>query len=194
MQKLCCYMVLALAVVLSQGCGKTELYSYKAKTVDSLSTAIHTLVKELEKTDTILLQKAIARFNDYRQFIALHVQDTILKEEADNLQHFYAGGLCLESFPGNRRAILLRAALIHSQLEKLSQDIKNKSQEPEQFSSFIERERLETARLMEAGYEQQRRFHSGFGEFKNSLNGVESLIRSRNRGELPTIIKDSVNL
>lgn len=194
MLKLCCYTCLTVAFIFSQGCGKTEVYGHEAKTVDSLSAAIQTLVKELEKTDTILLQKAITRFNDYRQFIALHVQDTILKAEADNLQHFYAGGQYLESFSGNRKIILVRAGLIHSQLVKLSKDIKNRSLEPEQFVTSIDRERSETGRLMEAGYEQQRRFHSGLEEFKNSLNGVESLIRSRNRGELPTIIKDSINL
>jgi hypothetical protein len=194
MKRLCCYTYLVLTFALSQGCGKKDAYGRQAKTVDSLSGALNALVNELEKTDTLLLHRSITRFNDYRKFVSQHVQDTILKAEADNLQHFYAGGRCLENFAANRKAVLARARLVGSQLLKLAQDIQNRSAEPETLSRFIEHEKSEAGRLMEAGYDQQRKFHACFEEFKNSLHGVENLIRSRNRGELPTIIKDTIHL
>jgi hypothetical protein len=194
MRKLCCHTCLLLAFVFSQSCGKKDVYARQVKTVDSLSGAINALVKELEKTDTLLLQRSVARFNDYRKFVTQHIKDTILKAEADNLQHFYAGGYCLENFITARKTLLARAALIRSQLTKLALDIDNRSAGPETLARFIEHEAGEAGRFMDAGYDQQRKFHAGSEEFKNSIHGVESLIRSRNRGELPTIIKDTVNL
>ena len=61
-------------------------------------------------------------------------------------------------------------------------------------SKFILAEKTELSKLMEIGYQQQERFHRSCEEFKNAQHGVEELIRSRNRGELPTIIKDTVAL
>jgi hypothetical protein len=194
MTKICCYTFLLLALVVSQGCGKKDAYSKQIKTVDSLSGALNALVKELEKTDTLLLQRSVARFNDYSKFIEQHIRDTILKTEADNLQHFYAGGYCLENFVTTRKTLLARTVLVRSQLMKLARDIESHSAEPETLTRFIEHEANEAGSLMEVGYEQQRKFHAGFEEFKNSIHGVENLIRSRNRGELPTIIKDTVKL
>ncbi len=189
------YHIALLAVLLFlQSCGKAGAYNRQAKTIDSLSGAINAMVRELQQVDTIVLQKAVARFNDYRQFIKQHLTDTIEKTEADNLQHFYAGGNCVSHFSANRRALLARAALINSQLAKLSEDIKQRSAEPEVLTGALAFEKNEATKLMEAGYDQQKKFHSGFEEFRNSLNGVEALLRSRNRGELPAIIKDTVNL
>jgi hypothetical protein len=194
MGKICSYTCLVLALAFLQGCGKKDAYSRQVKTVDSLSGALNALVKELEKTDTLLLLRSVARFNDYSRFVGQHIRDTILKTEADNLQHFYAGGYCLENFVTIRKTLLARAALVRSQLMKLALDIENHSAEPETLARFIEHETIEAGRLMEVGHDQQRKFHAGFEEFKNSIHGVENLIRSRNRGELPTIIKDTVKL
>jgi hypothetical protein len=47
---------------------------------------------------------------------------------------------------------------------------------------------------IDAAYQQQKLFHSSLEEFKNALPGVELLIKSRNKGELPTIIKDTITL
>lgn len=186
------HICFALAFIFAS-CGKTDTYSHAAKTTDSLSGAISSLVKELEKTDTLLLQKAIARYADYKLFIQQNINDTIQKTEADNLQHFYAGGESLENFALNRKTVLERARLIGSQLTRLSEDIKTGSPEPNELTLLVSREKEEAGKLMETGHEQQKKFQVGFEELKNALPGVELLIRSRNRGELPTIIKDTLN-
>jgi hypothetical protein len=61
-------------------------------------------------------------------------------------------------------------------------------------SSYTHSEITESTKLIEMGYGQQKLFHSRLEEFKNSLKEVELLIRSRNKGELPTIIKDTIFL
>jgi hypothetical protein len=183
-----------LPLVLLESCNKTNIYDQKAKTLDSLSGAINSMVRELTGVDTIILQRSVTRFNYYRQFISQNVTDTVDKNEADNLQHFYLSGKNLENFQLSRKSILERAGLINVQLVKLTTDIKNKSLTEEAILKYALQEKNETAKLIELAYQQQKIFHTGLEEFKNALRGVETLIRSRNNGELPTIIKDTVAL
>jgi hypothetical protein len=79
-------------------------------------------------------------------------------------------------------------------LEKLAEDIKTKKPDKELVSKFAAFEKSESAKIIEAGYQQQKLFHTGIEEFTNSLKGVELLIKTRNNGELPTIVKDSITL
>jgi len=193
--KATCYTVCFIAAISFFGsCNKTDLYEQKGKTLDSLSGAINSIVREMDNVDTIVLQKSITRYSWYKQFVQQNVNDTISKEEADNLQHFYTSGKNLENFSSNRKIILARAILINSQLIKLAEDIKNKSLNTEQLSTYSLYEKTAAGKLIEAGYQQHKLFHSSIEEFRNSLRGVETLIRSRNKGELPTIIKDTVSL
>lgn len=190
-----CYTLCFVAAILVFGsCNKTDLYEQKEKTLDSLGGAINSMLQELKNVDTLSLQTSLTRFNWYNGFIQENVHDTITKDEADNLRHFFVSGKDLENFSDNRKLILKRASLINIQLQKLSLDIKNKSLSPVQVSSYTHSEITESTKLIEMGYGQQKLFHSRLEEFKNSLKEVELLIRSRNKGELPTIIKDTISL
>jgi len=175
-------------------CNHAELCSRQVKTLDSLNGAVTGMARELEKADTAMLQKAIARFNYYRQFIRQNINDTINKTEADNLQHFYVSGKALEDFSVNRRSILARAGLINSQLLKLTADAKSNAVEAAQLAEYLMREKSEAKNLVEAGTAQQKIFHESLQEFRICLSGIEQLIRARNNGELPTIVKDTTSL
>ena len=108
-----------------QSCNRNDVYAIKIKTLDSLSGAVNAHAKEIEKVDTIILAKAILRFDQYKQFIQQNVKDTITKSEADFIQQFYTSGKSLTSFDLNRRSLKARTSLINSQLEKLKSDAKN---------------------------------------------------------------------
>ena len=177
-----------------EACNKTNVYEQKGKTLDSLSGVINAMVRDLERVDTITLEKSVSRFGWYKDFISENIQDTITKAEADNLQLFYKTGANLENFSFNRKALLLRAGLINSQLQKLAVDIKSKSLTEAKITEYTLNEKSEAAKLIEAAYQKQKLFYSGQEEFKSALHGVELLIRSRNNGELPAIIKDTVTL
>lgn len=177
-----------------EGCDKTNVYEQRGKTLDSLSGAVNAMVKNLERVDTITLEKSISRFGWYKDFISENITDTITKAEADNLQLFYKSGANLENFSFNRKTLLMRATLINSQLKKLALDIQSKSLSEAKITEYTRNEKSEASRLIEAAYHQQKLFYSGQEEFKNALHGVELLIRSRNNGELPAIIKDTVTL
>lgn len=184
-----------ITVVISlNSCNKSEVYEQRAKTLDSLGGAVNAVVRELESIDTILLQKSVTRFNWYNAFIQQNVNDTLSKEEADQLRHFYTSGKSLERFSMNRKTILARAALMNSQLLKLKQDLKKKSLSADQLSIHTLYEKKRAAELIDLGYQQQKIFHSGIEGFKNSLKAVELLMRRRNKGELPTVVKDTVTL
>lgn len=177
-----------------EACDKTSVYEQKGKTLDSLSGAVNAMVRDLERIDTITLEKSISRFGWYRDFISENISDTISKAEADNLQLFYKSGANLENFSLNRKTLLMRATLISSQVKKLALDIQNKSLSEAKITEYTLSEKSEAAKLIEAAYHQQKLFYSGQEEFKNALRGIELLIRSRNSGELPAIIKDTVTL
>jgi hypothetical protein len=126
--------VLVLTIFFSS-CGKISVYEQKAKTLDSLSGAINSSIKEIQNADTLTLQKAILRYSWYKQFVEQNVNDTITKSEADNLQKFYTSGTTLENFSSNRKVILKRAVLINTQIIRLSDDIKKKSVNDQQLQN-----------------------------------------------------------
>lgn len=194
MIKIVTYIFLLAGFIFLQSCNHTQLCSQQVKTLDSLSGAVNGMARELEKADTVMLQKAISRFTYYRQFIKQNINDTINKAEADNLQHFYVSGKALEDFSLNRRSILARAGLINSQLSKLNADAKSNAVEATQLAEYLTREKAEAKNLVEAGTAQQKIFHESLQEFKICLSGIEQLIRARNNGELPTIVKDTTSL
>jgi hypothetical protein len=177
-----------------QSCNRNDVYAIKIKTLDSLSGAVNAHAKEIEKVDTIILAKAILRFDQYKQFIQQNVKDTITKSEADFIQQFYTSGKSLTSFDLNRRSLKARTSLINSQLEKLKSDAKNNLVPEEKLIEFTDLEKKEANSLIEASNKQQQLFYTSLQEFKTALKGVEYLIKARNNGQLPTVVKDTLSL
>jgi hypothetical protein len=177
-----------------QSCNRNDVYAIKIKTLDSLSGAVNAHAKEIEKVDTIILAKAILRFDQYKQFIQQNVKDTITKSEADFIQQFYTSGKSLTSFDLNRRSLKARTSLINSQLEKLKSDAKNNLVPEEKLIEFTDLEKKEANSLIEASNKQQQLFYTSLQEFKAALKGVEYLIKARNNGQLPTVVKDTLSL
>ena len=89
---------------------------------------------------------------------------------------------------------MLRAKVIIAQLSKLGEDVKASSIDETQMQKYISKEQGEADKLIDAGRGQQKFFYTSMEEFKNSLQGVERFIKSRNHGELPVIIRDTVDL
>lgn len=177
-----------------QSCNRNDVYALKIKTLDSLSGAVNEHAKEIDKVDTIILAKAILRFDQYKQFIQQNVKDTVTKSEADFIQQFYTSGKSLEDFEVNRQSLKARTNLINSQLEKLKSDAKNNLLPEEKLIEFTDLEKKEANVLIEASNKQQQLFYTNLQEFKTALKGVEYLIKARNNGQLPTVVKDSLSL
>ncbi|MBA2611828.1 MAG: hypothetical protein H0U95_07660 [Bacteroidetes bacterium] len=187
-------MLLFFAGLFFQSCNGHDVYETKSRSLDSLSGAMNFLVNEVDKTDTVILEKAISRFGQYKQFIQQNVKDTVTKTEADFLQQFYTSGNNLESFSLNRSSIKARTSLINSQLEKLKLDVKNKSVSEEKLIEYTNQEKKEVDHLINTGHDQLQIFYTSLQEFKTALKGIEDLIKVRNNGQLPTVIKDTLSL
>lgn len=193
--KLCIYsLCLVCSLFFLAGCHTADAYNQKVKSLDSLGGVIGSMVKELEKADTITLQKAVNRYNYYNAFMQQNLHDTVTKSDADYLQHFYASGKTLQNYSFNNKIIVERSLRVLKQLAKLSEDAKSKTVDFPSLINYYDLERAEADKLMQVATTHQKQVLLSLEEFKNALPGVEQLIKSRNNGELPTIIKDTVNL
>ena len=187
-------LILFFAGLVFQSCNRNDVYATETKSLDSLSGAVNELDKESDKTDTVILDKAILRFNQYKQFIQQNINDTVSKTEADFIQQFYMSGNILLNFNINRKSLRARTSLINSQLEKLKSDAKNNLHSEEQLIEFTNLEKKAANNLIEASHNQQQLFYTSLQDFKTALKGVENVIKARNNGLLPTVIKDTLSL
>lgn len=185
--------ILILVLTLSS-CGKSAEEEKQMHSLDSLSGALNTKLQELNQLDTVLLKKAISRFENYRVFIKENVNDTLTKEEGDHLQKFYVCGKNLISFQTNRSSMLARGSLINSQLKKLKNDLANGSAEYEKTQVYFLQERQGAEELIKSCFGQQQAFQSALQDFRSSITNVEALIMKRNAGQLPKIIQETQSI
>ena len=130
--------------LLFSSCTNSDIQAKQVKSLDSISGALNQKIKELQKADTLILEKALTKFNNYKQFIKQNINDTVTKKEADAVQQFFVSGNNLESFFMNRESILARANLVNSQLNKLIADINQGTFELQQLNEFIFAEKGKT--------------------------------------------------
>jgi hypothetical protein len=192
----CAYLqnasLLLAAVLLSSLSSCRNDHSEKhIRTLDSLNGALNQKLYEIKNLDTTVLFKAVSKYREYKQFVEQNISDTITKPEADFLEQFYRTGNNLERFIENRKTILARGSLISSQLNKLISDLRNSISE-EELNQYIKQESGGAQLLIKQSLDQQQVFLENLQEFRLSLSGVESLIRSRNSGQMPVVIKDSL--
>lgn len=186
-------VVLALLFVLS-ACSDQAVYKHTAHAADSLNGALNLAKQQLLLSDTIVLKKAITKFKEYSSFVELHVSDTLTKVEADNLQKFTQSGKQLEAFEMNRVVLAERANLISTQLVKLSTDSEKKANSAEVLQAYYSKELAQAQLVMSTSSQQLAIFQAALSDFKSALPGMDALIRKRNRGELPEVIKDTLQL
>jgi hypothetical protein len=192
-----CYpqkFIFLILLIAFSSCLKNAESDQQLKSLDSISGALNQKLAELKQVDTVILQKAISKYNNYRQFIQQNVNDTVNKNEADHVQQFFVCGKNLLNFSENRKSILARGSLINSQINKLITDAKENSLDNEKFVQFSAQEKNNAEQLIKNSYGQQQLFQANLQEFKLSLSGIEQLIRARNNGQMPTVIKDSIPL
>lgn len=181
--------------LLSSACNKANVYEEKGRTLDSLSGVVNATLRGFERgVDSVLLEKSLLRFQYYKEFVYQNVADTLERVEADHLRHFVSSGNNLSDFAKNRKLLLERFSILNQQLTELSKDVKEKNIEPAQLSKYSTQEAAQVRVITDLTYAQQKMYQRSLEEFMTALKGVESLIRRRNNGELPQIIKDTVAL
>ena len=174
-------------------CDETDIYNQRIKTIDSLDGAVNAMLNEMNRIDTLQLKSSVIKYQYFRQFIKQQVYDTVSKSEADKLQQFNESGSALEAFVKNRSDIIARASLINSQLEKLSGDARGRKIGKEQLMQYTAEEKTQASILIEAAYKQKESLFRSLKDFNESIDTVEQIIKSRNNGELPRILGDTLN-
>ena len=180
--------------ILLASCTNSDIQAKQVKSLDSISGSLNQKIIELQKADTLILEKALTKFNNYKQFIKQNINDTVTKKEADAVQQFFISGNNLESFFMNRKSILARANLVNTQLSKLIVDVNQSAFEPQQLNEFIFAEKEQANDVIQKSFMQQQLFNTNLQQFKNALPLVEELIKTKNNGQLPTIVKDTTAL
>lgn len=175
-------------------CSNQAIYKQTAHACDSLNGALSLAKNQLLSTDSTLLKKAIARSKEYQDFISQHVGDTLSKSEADQLQKMLQSADKLQAFTENKYLLSERMSFVSSQLANLGADAEKKASAEEIIQGYYQREQLQVQLLLKYAAEQMSLYQTSLADFKSALPGVEALIRKRNRGELPQIIKDTLNL
>ena len=187
--------ILALVMVFAlSSCNDQAIYKHTAHAADSINGALSLAKQQLLQSDTIVLKKAITKFKEYSAFLALHVNDTLTKVEADNLQKFTQSGRQLEVFDMNRTVLAERANLISTQLIHLSQDCEKKANSADVLQAYYKKVLEQAQLVLTTSAAQLASFQGAISDFKSSLPGLEALLMKRNRGELPQVIKDTLPL
>lgn len=181
-------------LVLFTSCTENKEQIQNRKTVDSLSGVLSTVISVSSKTDSVQLNKALLKFNNYNQFVKRIVKDTFSKADADCLQQFYKSGKNLMAFTENREAVLSRARMVQNQLSKLSEDLKNEVLNPNYEQRFLNEEKKQIEVLLTLSQQETNLFSSSLEEFKLSIKCAEELIRQRNKGQLPNVIENKSDL
>jgi hypothetical protein len=182
--------VFFFAFVFFASCSNQGARKQRVQALDSLSGALSHARSDLQNADTVTLQKAVQRFNHYRQFIEQNLNDTITKTEADVLQLFFNAGNTLQQYRVNRNLLLSHAEKIQQQIKDLRSDAAGNAMDAELLDKYFFSEREDGRALINHVSEQQKLFHTSLQEFKGSLNAVEEIMRRRNHGELPTIVEE----
>jgi hypothetical protein len=179
--------------VLSQlfSCRSSETYLAYARSIDSLSGAISTLESQLKSVNEGELADMKNRYDAYSTFIKQHLQDTISKSEASDLQRFYEAGKQLDAFVDNRQRLSERAALLKQQLTDLSRDVRLRNTDEERLNEYFMNERGSATEFVNAAGTELTNYVEASKQFKLSLPAVGNIIRKRNNGELPRVVKNN---
>lgn len=185
---------LVLILVLCARCSVKSQLEAEVKTLDSLTIVLNTKLQEINATDTALLNRAISKFIIYATFIENNLNDTIVKADANNLQQFYVSGNNLKAYQVNKNSLKSRASLVLEQIKKLTADVSNGAITKEEFLKNYDTELKAATQLINLSDKEITRHTTNIQDFKNAILPVENLIKQKNNGQLPSAIKDSVNL
>jgi hypothetical protein len=177
-----------------QSCSIKGQVANEAKRLDSVNIILNSKLQELNKCDTALLERAISKFNVYSTFIENNITDTISKDEANKLQQFYQSGKNLIAFKVNYKTLRSRTLLVSDQIKKLMFDVEQGSITKKDFLSNFENEVSAASQLISLTSNELKNNLNSIQDFKNSIVPVETLIKSRNNGQLPEAIRDKVDL
>lgn len=173
-------------------CSHQDVAEQRARQLDSIAGAIGNLQSRLLAVDTVSLAKAVARHHYYLEFVQRNIHDTLNRMEADQLSRFMKAGETLREFTNQRYSLLSNAVQMLQQMKSLTADVRDKKISEKDLLIIYMSESSAAHLLLSAGNSSEQAYHAAMQDFRSALQPTEVLIRSRNHGELPEIIKDTL--
>lgn len=164
------------------------------KKADSLRVVLNSKVQSLKQSDSLLISRAVNKFNTYTVFIQSNLNDTIQKTDANFLQQFYLSGNNLIAFHTNRSTLIGRANLVLNQLGNLLKDFENKAITAVFLKEQLQKEEVAAREVIQLIEAQLSNYNSSIQDFKNALLPVENLLKQKNNGILPAAVSDTVSI
>lgn len=193
LNKLTAFMAgLVFVSLLTVSCSRKALYEPSLRRIDSAIVIVSVYEERISSIDTHQLQKALQKWEVLSAFIQNNVSDTLTKNEAQALQQFYQSGQYLQLFLGKRKDLQKRCALMQLQLKRLMETGQTESLQVNQFNDNTNNELdvlKSTGLIIDKTLSD---YPAQLQNFRNSIPGVEALVKARNRGSLPMVIKDSL--
>lgn len=193
LKKLTAFMAgFVLVSLLTVSCSRKALYEPSLRRLDSAMVIVSVYEERISSIDTHQLQKALQKWEVLSAFIQNNVSDTLTKNEAQAMQQFYQSGRYLQLFSSKRKDLLERCALMQLQLKRLMETGQAESLQVTQFNDNTSNELdalKNTGIIVDKTLSD---YPAQLQNFRNSIPGVEALVKARNRGSLPMVIKDSV--
>jgi hypothetical protein len=174
-------------------CSHERLYKIDKQRLDSTLVVVQNHFLELQKIDSSQLIRAVEKYNTLKTFILSQITDTLTKDEASALYQFNESGKVLEQFQNYRVSAKKELLKSQKQLHDLIQSGTDESITPEQFMLYTQKELSASTEMTGVFRLSQLNYVKAFQDFKNALPKVEQLIKQRNKGNMPLIIKDSVS-
>lgn len=193
MKFLCSILIVIVASGIFSSCQHTKAYEKSVKELDSLKVVLQQSVQNFKTLDSASCMQAYSKQYTYSMYLNSHLQDTVSKNTALNLQSFFALEKGLHDYIATRSSWLIEADFTVHQLQTLSHDLKNGSVDDEEAVEFIHNEKIQAKTIIDELNVNTETMRKILDHFHQSLPICEELIRELNQGVLPPLQNPGIN-
>ncbi|MDF2449885.1 MAG: hypothetical protein K0R26_2389 [Bacteroidota bacterium] len=183
---------LLLVAGILNSCQNTRAYEKHVKELDSLRVVLQQSVANFKTVDSAQCVLDYSKYHTYITFLESHLNDTIPKSVAQNLQNFQSVGKGLHDFIAFRSSWLNEAELTIAQLQTLSTDLKSGSIEEDEAIEFILEEKKQALSTIDELKINTETIRKHLEIFNQSLPGCEALIKQENNGIIPDLLQPEI--
>jgi len=187
-------IILSFSALVLPMCKPSHAYDKYIKELDSLKIVVEQAIDHFKTIDSLRCYDAFSKQYTYNAFITTHVQDTVSKSSAEAMQAFFATGKPLNNYLAMRPVWLAEANARVKQLSTLSTDLKNDNIETAEAVEFINEEKKQSEKIIEELKVNTALLRKHLDLYAKNLPLIEAMIKERNSGQLPELIKPEIKL
>ncbi len=170
-------------------CKNSLTYEKHIKELDSLKTVLSQVTLNFKNIDSNTVFAAYQKQYSFSRFITTHINDTLNKTDAQNLQVFFNTAIGLKTYLKTRSESIANANATLSQLTTLCADLKNNAIETEDAIAYIYIEKQATITTINNLKTNTETTRVVLENYNTSLIKTELFIKQINNNSLPDLIK-----